>query len=45
MGDDSVAGTQYAIVSELTVDGWKLRELWARAVCRRGVDPTGALCV
>lgn len=41
--DDSVAGTQYALVMSADDAGWALEELWTRALCRRGVD--GALCV
>lgn len=43
VADDSVAGTQYALVMRADDAGWTLEELWTRALCRRGVD--GALCV
>ncbi len=42
-GDDSVAGTQYAVVAEPNTDGWRLTELYTRALCRRGV--TNGLCL
>jgi hypothetical protein len=43
IGDDSVAGNQYALVIRSTTEGWRLDELWRRALCRRGVS--GELCV
>lgn len=44
-GDDSVAGTQYALVIGRAADGWRLEGLWARTLCRRGVDQAGQLCL
>jgi len=44
-GDDSVAGTQYALVVGRAPDGWRLEGLWARTLCRRGVDHASQLCV
>lgn len=41
--DDSVAGTQYALVVTREADGWRIAELWTRALCRRGVS--GNLCL
>lgn len=38
VGDDSVAGSQYALTLVRQGDGWKLDELWTRALCRRGVS-------
>ena len=43
LGDDSVAGTQYALVVVREDGGWRLDELWTRALCWRGSD--GELCV
>jgi hypothetical protein len=43
IGDDSVAGSQYALVLLRETDGWRLDELWTRALCWRGVDDQ--LCV
>lgn len=43
--DDSVAGTQYALVIGRGADGWTLNGLWGRALCRRGVDLGSQLCV
>jgi hypothetical protein len=43
LGDDSVAGTQYALIVVREDGGWRLDELWTRALCRRGSD--GELCV
>lgn len=43
LGDDSVAGTQHAIVAVESDDGWRLADLYVRALCRRGV--TEDLCV
>ena len=37
LGDDSVAGTQHAIVAVESDDGWQLAQLSVRALCRRGV--------
>lgn len=42
-GDDSVAGSQYALVVVREADGWQLDEQWTRALCGRGVS--GDLCV
>ena len=42
-GDDSVAGTQYALVVTRASDGWRVAELWTRAFCWRGAS--GDLCV
>lgn len=42
-GDDSVFGTQYAVVAEQTTDGWLLDQIFARALCSRGV--TDELCL
>ena len=44
-GDDSVAGTQYALVVGRAPDGWRLEGLWARTLCRRGADQASQLCV
>ncbi|MGH2598651.1 MAG: hypothetical protein ACRDJ9_04610, partial [Dehalococcoidia bacterium] len=38
VGDDSVAGSQYALMLVQEEDGWRLDELWTRALCRRGGD-------
>ena len=43
--DDSVAGTQYALVIGRGADGWTLNGLWGRALCQRGVDLDSQLCV
>ena len=43
VGDDSVAGTQYALAVTNEAGGWRLEELWTRALCWRGVS--GDLCV
>lgn len=43
LGDDSVAGSQYALVLVREDDGWRLGKLWTRALCWRGVS--GELCV
>jgi hypothetical protein len=43
IGDDSVAGNQYALVVRREDDGWRLRELWRRGLCSRGV--TGERCL
>lgn len=43
LGDDSVAGSQYALVAIAEGGSWRLEELWTRALCRRGVS--GELCV
>jgi hypothetical protein len=42
-GDDSVAGTQYAIVVRSEDGGWLLETIFARPLCRRGV--ADRLCV
>lgn len=42
-GDDSVAGSQYAIVVRSDDAGWVLDSILARALCRRGGDEE--LCV
>jgi hypothetical protein len=42
-GDDSILGSQYALVADASAEGWRLTELYARPICRRGVS--GALCV
>ena len=42
-GDDSVAGRQHALILVREEDGWRLDELWTRALCSRGVS--GELCV
>ena len=44
-GDDSVAGSQYALVVISGTDGWHLTSVWLRTVCRRGVDTTSGLCL
>ena len=44
-GDDSVAGTQYALVMGRALDGWRLDGIWGRALCRRGLDQVSQLCV
>lgn len=36
-GDDSVAGSQYALVVSRGSDGWVLDNTWTRALCRRAV--------
>jgi hypothetical protein len=38
VGDDSVAGRQYALVIVRGGEGWIVDELWIRALCRRGGD-------
>ena len=43
IGDDSVAGNQYALIVRLAADGWRLDELWRRGLCKRGVS--GEFCV
>ena len=43
LGDDSVAGRQYALVVTHESGRWRLDELWTRALCARGVS--GRLCV
>jgi len=43
VGDDSVAGSQYALVAARGPDGWTLEQLWTRALCRRGGD--AELCI
>ena len=43
IGDDSVAGTQYALVVGRESGGWRVDELWTRTLCWRGVS--GDLCV
>ena len=45
IGDDSVAGSQYALVIGRAADGWRLDGLWGRVLCRRGVDLGSQLCV
>ena len=42
-GDDSVAGSQYALLAVADDGGWRLDTLWTRALCSRGVS--GQLCV
>lgn len=41
--DDSVFGTQYALVAAASAGGWRLDDLYVRALCRRGV--TDDICV
>ncbi|MGH2381188.1 MAG: hypothetical protein ACRDG7_08205, partial [Candidatus Limnocylindria bacterium] len=43
LGDDSVAGAQYALLARADGARWRLVTLWSRALCRRGVS--GDLCV
>lgn len=43
VGDDSVAGTQYALAVTNEESGWRVEELWTRALCWRGAS--GDLCV
>ncbi len=38
LGDDSVVGSQYALVVSRGADGWMLDDIWTRALCRRGVS-------
>ena len=38
LGDDSVLGSQYALVASRGTDGWVLDDIWTRALCRRGVS-------
>lgn len=38
LGDDSVLGSQYALVMSRWDDGWVLDDIWTRALCRRGVS-------
>lgn len=38
IGDDSVAGTQYALILVRGADGWRIDDLQTRALCRRGGD-------
>ncbi|MGH2401277.1 MAG: hypothetical protein ACRDE6_01085 [Candidatus Limnocylindria bacterium] len=45
LGDDSVAGTQYALDFVHEPDGWVLYQTWMRTLCRRGVDAASNLCV
>jgi hypothetical protein len=45
VSDDSVAGSQYALVIGRHPDGWALVGLWGRALCQRGVDRPSQLCV
>jgi len=45
VADDSVAGSQYALVIGRGADGWALGGLWGRALCQRGVDRPSQLCV
>ena len=40
-GDDSVAGSQYAVVAERTDAGWTLSEVHAREICLRGATTDG----
>lgn len=41
--DDSVAGTQYALLMRGDDSSWSIEELWTRALCRRGT--VDELCV
>ncbi|MGH2379687.1 MAG: hypothetical protein ACRDG7_00470 [Candidatus Limnocylindria bacterium] len=43
LGDDSVVGSQYALVVSRGAGGWVLDDIWTRALCRRGVSDQ--LCV
>jgi hypothetical protein len=43
-GDDSVAGTQHALVMVRGVDDWYVTSIWSRALCGRGVHPTEDRC-
>jgi hypothetical protein len=45
VADDSVAGSQYALVIGRRPDGWALDGLWGRALCQREVDRLSQLCV
>lgn len=40
-GDDSVLGSQYAVVAERNDGGWELSEIHSRPVCVRGVTIDG----
>jgi hypothetical protein len=44
-GDDSVFGTQHALVIEPRDDGWALAQVYLRTLCRRDVDFESDLCV
>lgn len=44
VGDDSVAGSQYALDFVHEPDGWTLYQTWIRTLCRRGVDASGEFC-
>ena len=43
LGDDSVAGTEYTVGAQQTVDGWRISSATKVTICWRGVS--GYLCV
>lgn len=43
VGEEPVFGTQYALVAVASAGGWRLDDLYARALCRRGV--TAEVCL